>query len=81
MKADGSELKALQNRLDVSPEEVCTEANVCISTLYKAYRDKPVSRNTVDRVRKALVRLQERKASWFPCITLRYCIQVFLFDL
>lgn len=60
MKTDGRELQAIQNTLEVSPESVCQEADVSMSTLYKVYSNKRVSRSSVNRVRKALTQLQER---------------------
>lgn len=58
MKVDGRELQAIQNELDVSPERVCQEADLSMSTLYKVYANKRVSRNSVNRVRKAIEQLQ-----------------------
>lgn len=60
MKVDGRQLQAVQYELEISPEAVCFEADISMSTLYKVYADKPVSRSSVNRVRKALGALKER---------------------
>lgn len=60
MKVDGRELQAIQNELGISPEQVCSEADLSITTLYKVYGNKRVGRSSADRVRKALNTLRTK---------------------
>lgn len=53
MKTNGKTLRAIQEKLGVTPVEVCAEANVSIATLYNVYAGKRVSANSVNRVKKA----------------------------
>jgi predicted transcriptional regulator len=63
MKSDGRELQQIQQELGLSPIEVCAEADISMTTLYKVYGNKPVSTSSANRVRKALSRLSEKAAS------------------
>jgi predicted transcriptional regulator len=62
----GRQLQKEQNDLGLSPEAVCGEAGVSMSTLYKIYAGDPTVRTkSVKKVREALarMRLQERVSS------------------
>lgn len=62
MKSDGRELQQMQQELGLSPIEVCSEADISMTTLYKVYGNKSVSTSSANRVRKALNRLKERSS-------------------
>lgn len=56
----GRELHREQNELGVSPEIVCSEAGISMSSLYKVYAGEPVRDSTVAKVRNALARIKAR---------------------
>lgn len=63
MSNDGAEMKRIQVELDVSITEIALAADVHPQTVYKVFANQGASRNSVNRVRKALSALQERSKS------------------
>lgn len=62
MKTVGKNLRTMQEKLGVTPAEVCAEASVSIATLYNVYAEKRVSTNSLNRVKKALTKLRQIKS-------------------
>jgi predicted transcriptional regulator len=56
----GRELQKQQSELGVSPADVCSEAGISISSLYKVYNGEHVRPSTVAKVRNALARIRAR---------------------
>lgn len=53
----GRELQEIQNKMAISPEKVCSEADVSMSTLYKVYGDLHVRPKSRSKVKNALLKL------------------------
>jgi predicted transcriptional regulator len=60
MRDDGSDLKRLKDELDVNATEIAFEANLNPQTVYAVLRNE-ASSNSVNRVRKALRSIQEKR--------------------
>lgn len=56
----GQDLKSSAEAAGLNPIEVCGEANVSITTLYKVYNDDHVRATTRNRVENAIKRLAAR---------------------
>lgn len=59
----GRELQQEQNRLGLTPESVCNEAGISMSTLYKVYAGERVRGSSELKVRGAIARLRARQAA------------------
>jgi len=60
MRDEGTNLKKLQEELDVSVMEIAQAADLHPQTVYKVLGNGGAGRNSVNRVKRALGQLQER---------------------
>jgi predicted transcriptional regulator len=60
IRMSGQEIKATADAVGLTPAEVCAEASVSISTLYKVYNGDHVRTTTKNRVEQAIRRLSAK---------------------